>query len=132
MRNSDEEILLLVTTVMSFITMLIDDIYENILFKLLKLLSVCLSIYFAWSRYKTSKPFYLTFKSNDWRPAENGFQITILRTTHQRGKSPTIALQHVNIDGSVSQISGRVESKADGTIIVLSPVPYDMRIEIRK
>lgn len=132
MRNSDEDILLLGTVVSSFVATVIDDIYDSFLFKLLKLFATCLSIYLAWSRYKTSKPFHVAVKSNDWKPTKTGLQIEIPRTTHGRGKSPTVALQKLNADDSISQIIGRVAIEPDGKIIILGAVAFDMRVEIRK
>jgi hypothetical protein len=132
MQLDTEEVSLVASILVATIATFVDEFAASTVIKALKIVALILSLFFAYVKIKTSKPYFGYIDLIDWVHMGALYRVQIPRSTHGRGKTPYVKLQRVSGDGSISDISARTLIESDGLVSVLVPVAAQMRVEIRK
>lgn len=127
-----EDIALLVAVATATVATLVDTFYGSELFKALKILSLFLSLWLAYVRIKTSKPYYKDIQESSWRAVGQRYEIRVPRSEHKRGKSPHARSLMRGPTGGYSECMDQPEVVVGGEVMVTADYPEVLRLEVRK
>lgn len=127
-----EDIVLLTSLAVSTISVVVDEIYESTIFKVIKIAALIVSIVFAVYRIKMSKPFFKDISEKDWIKIGNDFQVVVSKKEHQRGKFPHSRCLVPNGHGGYGECFADGDVQPDGNIIIRVSQPAFIRLEVRK
>jgi hypothetical protein len=127
-----EDIALLSSLAIAAAAVVIDEVYSSALFKALKIIGLILSIGLAIHRIRTSRPFYRDIAASDWVANGKGFEVTVPKKEHKRGRSPDTRCLVPNGHGGYGGCFVEGDVQTDGSIIVRVDQPAFVRLEVRK
>lgn len=127
-----EDIALMSSLAAATAAVAIDEIYSSAPFKALKIVGLVLSIGLAIQRIKTSRPFYKDIAATDWVTSGQGFEVTVPKKEHKRGRSPQTRCLVPNGHGGYGECFVEGDVQTDGSIIVRVDQPALIRLEVRK
>lgn len=127
-----EDVILLVAVAIATATTLIDTFYGSPLFKVLKILALFLSLWLAYHRIKTSKPYFKNMVASSWMAVGQMYEVRIAKSEHRRGKTPHARCFVPSQSGAYEECIANVEVSNDGEVVVQVNSPVAFRIDIRK
>src|SRR5215218_1184092 len=127
-----EDIALLISILVSGIAVVVDEIVGSTFFQVLKIAGVFVSLGLAVHRIRVSKPYLKDVTPSDWTAVEDGFEISIPRSEHKRGKWPLIRCLYKNEHGVYGLFETSISPMPDGAVVVGVSRPEEIRIEVRK
>lgn len=133
MRNLEpEDIALFAAIVVALIAAVVDTFLASMLFKVLKVVSLVLSLGLAWQRIRTAKPYWKDVAPEQWKKlSDHDYEVRIPRKEHGRGKTPSSRALSREADG-YAQVLLEELVDPEGTVAFRVTVPVALRLEVRK
>lgn len=133
MRNLEAEDLALLGSIAALLAAsIVDAAVESSFFKAAKIIALVVSLYLAWDRIRTARPFWKDVAAKDWTQLANReFEIRVPRSQHGRGKTPYPRAMESGADG-YSRVGLDELVLPDGTVVFRVGQPTALRLEVRK
>lgn len=127
-----EDVVLLGSVAVATAATLIDTFYGSPLFKALKIVALFLSLWLAYHRIKTSKPYFKDMSASSWNVVGQQYEIRIPKSEHKRGKCPHARCLVPGQAGGYAECFADAEVGSEGEVVVQVNSPEAIRIVIRK
>lgn len=133
MRNLDtEDIVLLVSVTALLVASVVDAAVESTFFRGAKIIALVVSLYLAWDRIRTARPFWKDVLASEWtKLATNDYEYRLTRRQHRRGKTPFPRAMELGADG-YARVGLDELVLSDGTVVFRVNTPVPLRLEVRK
>ncbi len=133
MLNFEAEDILLLAGVVTLLTVSIAEAaHDSTIYKGVKILALLISLYLAWDRIRTSRPYWRDVKRGDWtKLSGREYELRLTRREHRRGRTPFPRAMAPESDG-FAEVELDQRAGADGTVIFRVASPVDLRLEVRR
>ena len=133
MRNLDtEDIILLASITALLVASIVDAAVESSFFKGAKIIALVVSLYLAWDRIRTARPFWKDVLASEWtKRVGNDYEFRLTRKQHGRGKTPYPQAMELGADG-YARVGLDELVLSDGTVVFRVNTPVALRLEVRK
>jgi hypothetical protein len=109
-----------------------DAAADSSLYKGAKIIALVVSLYLAWDRIRTARPFWKDVLDSEWLEDSSGYyEIRLSRKQHGRGKTPYTRAMQLGADG-YARVSLIELVLADGTVVFRTNCRASLRLEVRK